>query len=128
MDINRMERDTYDNKAEDPSIDRDKEWWSKWNLVRVLSEADLQDYFTNRYGEDLGRAAADFANLSPLPMREESSERLKLVEQVMKSLSETTEPAQNLVHPILAVIEATEIRTDKANDIRKSSEQLQSDE
>lgn len=121
-----MGRDTYDHEAEDPTIDRDKEWWNKWNIVRVLNEAELQSYFINRYGEDLGSAAADYANLSRLPMREESSERLKLVEQVMKSLSETTDPAQNLVHPILAVIEATEIRTDKAYDNRKSSDHLQS--
>lgn len=104
-------REAYDHKQKLYQGQSDEQWWEKWEELKVEVEAELESYFVERYGQSLGSAAARFANLYTLPPDVEEVERQKVIEQVEMAMAASKDTEAK--HPVLAVFEAVELRTDR---------------
>lgn len=104
-------RELYDHKRRGYAEGIDEEWWRKQGELKAEEKVELQKYFSQRYGPSLGDAAARFASLYFLPPDVEAQERLSLIDHVLSAMETGLSPTST--HPMHAVIEATELRTDK---------------
>lgn len=103
-------REAYDHERRLYQGNTDEDWWRKRAELELEEEAELNEYFTESFGQSLGCAAARFANLYILPPDVEETERQTLIEEVEAAMTDKTDLAR---HPILAAIEATQLRTDR---------------
>lgn len=70
---------------------------------------EREQHFVEQYGPNLGGAATRFSYLSELDATSEAKERMILADEVSAAIEQSPELSEN--HPINAVIEATELRT-----------------
>lgn len=89
--------------------DRIQEQLDEVGEVQRQRKLEREQHFVELYGPNLGRSATRFSFLSDLDDATEAEERLILAEEVSAAVIHPAESMTN--HPIDAVIEATELRT-----------------
>lgn len=107
----RRRRELDEHRHLGSAIGRDEGWWLRLNDLVVLERSEREEHFVERFGKRLGEVAARFAGLDRLPPEIELEERISFVNSVAESMEGSNDPSG--LHPALALIEATELRTDK---------------
>lgn len=102
----RREMYEYRRRSREEIIDR-----NRMDELENLAYAEREQFFTSRYGQTLGKAATKFSGLAELPTVVEEVARHRFIEEVARAM-ESGEVISD-IHPIMAVIEATELRTDQ---------------
>lgn len=88
----------------------DEEYDAESSDLKTKAEAERQQYFIKRYGEDLGSAAARYANLDELNPDQDAIEHEYLASKVEAAMNSGEPTAE---HPVIAAIKASELRTDE---------------
>lgn len=106
-------RELYDHEQRGYQNGMDDEWWRIYGELEALEQAESQSYFIEKYGQILGNVASSFSLLGARSPEDEFKERQNLIKQVEYEMDAAASGSPQSRHPILAVIEATELRANK---------------